>query len=240
LHNRSYHDTTGRRPSRDPIGYEGGPNLYEYCEGDPVNEADPEGLRALYAYDRSALRNLDGAVGRFKVDANLVKGAHLRIGNAIAASKSAAADPPGLKVALWGLNHLGDSRYGFMGSLPASGVGAVGPKSWKCNRLVADAYAVGAGLWYGSSFPRMRGTQWPYTANDLVNPRLRMRHLRVVSSPKVGDVVALKAPGGPGHSTLNLGGGMLLPYAGPDGVKVGTFEGVYEGHVSYVFRHYVP
>ncbi|HEY3281848.1 MAG TPA: RHS repeat-associated core domain-containing protein [Armatimonadota bacterium] len=28
----------------DPIGYEGGPNLYEYCDGDPVNGADSMGL----------------------------------------------------------------------------------------------------------------------------------------------------------------------------------------------------
>ncbi|MCW8129163.1 MAG: RHS repeat-associated core domain-containing protein [Planctomycetota bacterium] len=44
LRNRYYSPTTGRFISADPIGYEGGLNLYNYCGGDPVNYGDPMGL----------------------------------------------------------------------------------------------------------------------------------------------------------------------------------------------------
>ena len=41
---RYYSPALGRFVSRDPIGYDGGINLYAYCGGDPVNYRDPEGL----------------------------------------------------------------------------------------------------------------------------------------------------------------------------------------------------
>ena len=42
--NRYYDPDTGRYLSPDPIGLEGGLNLYAYVENDPVNWVDPEGL----------------------------------------------------------------------------------------------------------------------------------------------------------------------------------------------------
>ena len=41
--NRYYDPGNGRWLTRDPIGYAGGANLYGYCGGGPVNEADPSG-----------------------------------------------------------------------------------------------------------------------------------------------------------------------------------------------------
>jgi RHS repeat-associated protein len=42
--NRFYHPAMGRFISEDPIGFDGGLNLYAYCGGDPVNFSDPLGL----------------------------------------------------------------------------------------------------------------------------------------------------------------------------------------------------
>ncbi len=42
---RFYDPSTGRYISADPIGLDGGMNLYAYVEGDPVNFIDPEGLK---------------------------------------------------------------------------------------------------------------------------------------------------------------------------------------------------
>ena len=44
---RFYDPETGRYLSPDPIGLDGGMNLYAYVEGDPVNWVDPIGLRTL-------------------------------------------------------------------------------------------------------------------------------------------------------------------------------------------------
>jgi RHS repeat-associated protein len=41
VRNRYYSPILGRWLTRDPIGYQGGKNLYEYCGGRPVTAIDP-------------------------------------------------------------------------------------------------------------------------------------------------------------------------------------------------------
>ncbi|WP_158261262.1 MULTISPECIES: RHS repeat-associated core domain-containing protein [Pirellulaceae] len=43
VRNRVYHPKLGRWLTKDPLGMVDGPNLYEYCAGDPVNLIDPSG-----------------------------------------------------------------------------------------------------------------------------------------------------------------------------------------------------
>jgi RHS repeat-associated protein len=49
LGHRYYDPGTGKFINRDPIGYQGGANLYAFCGGNPVNEMDPEGTDAVEA-----------------------------------------------------------------------------------------------------------------------------------------------------------------------------------------------
>ncbi len=44
---RYYDPERGAWLTRDPIGYEGGENLFEYCGGEPVNRVDPDGKNPL-------------------------------------------------------------------------------------------------------------------------------------------------------------------------------------------------
>ncbi len=49
LTHRYYDPGTGKFINRDPIGYEGGQNLYGFADGNPVNESDPDGTTAADA-----------------------------------------------------------------------------------------------------------------------------------------------------------------------------------------------
>ena len=62
--NRQYHPALGTFVTRDPIGYDGGINLFEYVKGRPTVWVDPKGLysasQTIPGYDGTVL--LDQAV----------------------------------------------------------------------------------------------------------------------------------------------------------------------------------
>lgn len=59
---RWYDPVTGRWLSKDPIGLSGGLNLYAFCEGDPVNKTDPDGMSWKGVLDliKEVVKNLLG------------------------------------------------------------------------------------------------------------------------------------------------------------------------------------
>jgi len=55
VRNRHYHPTLGRWVRRDPVGYAGGTNLYEYSRGRAAIMTDPMGLLPLNGWDYAEL-----------------------------------------------------------------------------------------------------------------------------------------------------------------------------------------
>ncbi|MDX2176763.1 MAG: RHS repeat-associated core domain-containing protein, partial [Candidatus Sumerlaeia bacterium] len=78
LRARWYSPLEGRFLTMDPIGYDGGYNVYMYCGGDPVNWRDPWGLKKYLFYvfvrqpgeggDRDAFETSQAEDGRVSVD----------------------------------------------------------------------------------------------------------------------------------------------------------------------------
>ena len=56
LRNRYYQPSTGRFLQRDPIGYAGGLNLFQFAGADPINFQDPSGLDPNWKVPRNAVR----------------------------------------------------------------------------------------------------------------------------------------------------------------------------------------
>jgi len=71
LTHRYYDPGAGKFINRDPIGYQGGANLYGFCDGNPVNGSDPLGLWNIY----KAIYTGDGDASDAVYDAAVAQGA---------------------------------------------------------------------------------------------------------------------------------------------------------------------
>lgn len=164
----------------------------------------------------------------------------------------AAAPKPRLLALRWALSQYvtGPVRAGYAkdvrnqhldGSVTSFGAG-----NYKCNKLVADAYAVGADVglstgkdWIspgeGKGWPAMRdgNSSWPPKANELARANWNIRSLtdaRLLrqpgepkAQPELGDLIAFPSEGEFGHVGLYVGKNLILS-AKETGIEIGPIE----------------
>lgn len=65
--NRYYDSVAGRWLTSDPLGHDGGPNLFTYANGDPINFDDPDGLVGRATFQ--LMQDMGNSVGRLASDA---------------------------------------------------------------------------------------------------------------------------------------------------------------------------
>jgi hypothetical protein len=182
----------------------------------------------------------------------------------IAAVPTGSADPANLRAAEWGIGLLGtpaSSSYGYGGTVKSPGMTAIGAPFPKCNIFVANAYAIGAGLGFGSGGVPTSITHPLYGLGFITHtyppgatnwggskPLGDFSFLgsyatpSAVSGQQVGDIVAFN--GGTGnhhHVTLSLGGNLLI-YAGAASVKTQTlmYDWAHEGESTITIHRYAP
>ncbi len=117
---RYYNPQTGRYITSDPIGLEGGINLFAYVSGDPLRRADPWGLSTL-TFDRSS-----GTITLYTSNGTIV-GSYPAANNAEIGSRGAWA--PGTYSYAYHTTHKDDSpnsTYGTYGNFVFNVPGCVG------------------------------------------------------------------------------------------------------------------
>lgn len=237
--NRWYDPSTARWLTRDPIGYEGGSNLYGYVGGNPVGGVDPSGLRSLTSLDIGRLKKLYAA----GAPTNLINGAVRMCKSAIASVPNGSADPANLRALWWAIDELGSHRYEARDFYNRASLPLHLRPGPKCNLFAADAYAQGAGVGYGGNGvptkPYKLGMNRPFLANELSDISCSMPNFPPVSIAALGDIIAFHSSTGLGHTTLKLGPSLLI-YASGGGAKIGCFDDVKPRFEGFVIRTYAP
>lgn len=186
--------------------------------------------------------------------------------------------PPRLKALTWALSLYTNEDYRVTYAYATKSNGSILTKSalesasldatklrvstynaydWKCNKLVADAYAVGAGV--GLSIGKTLGGEklkgngypaayecvgsncylWAPQANILAKLNHNVRSLTFAkiprsrndpqAQPELGDIMCFPSDGGLGHSSLYLGRKLIIS-AKTDGIELETEEYETEMH----------
>ncbi len=93
---RHYDATLGRFLSRDPIGFDGGLNLYEYAGSSPVTYTDPDGLK--FVFDKSLspqqIKKVQGWINLNKKEGSPIRGMMLKL----------ETDPRAINIKNWSNN----------------------------------------------------------------------------------------------------------------------------------------
>ena len=150
-------------------------------------------------------------------------------------------NPSNLKVLYWAIDQLGyDWGSTHTASLP--GMLSISAPD-QCNYFVGSAYAYGAGATHWPTGWRAL-SHWfkPYAADaNTLASRGGVEHTKIVGLPEPGDIVSFHKPGNDsGHTSLFLGGNLII-YAGGFGIgKIGTVEDNSADHDGIVNRKYVP
>jgi len=210
--NRYYAPSLGRFISRDPIGFDGGINLYAYGFGDPVNYSDPEGLDGISDWIHGAL-DLGGMVPAFGAIPDLANaGLHWLEGNKGAATASLGAAIP----------ILGDSAKGtwmayraYKASRNTTKVARAASKPIKAADELAEAGLCGK-LWNKST--QFRGNK-VYQRDDLIDVN-RKDALGLTNLDRMKQGLA---PFGPDGKPINLHH-MLQTADGPIAEMTTTFH----------------
>ena len=148
--------TVGRWLQPDPIGLEGGLNLYEYSANDPVNYIDPAGLDPYSALERAAINgyNNGGFWGGLQANLALLGTTGLDVlgGRGVAASAAASGEASGKgqigrAIGYGGLTiaQMGLSAWGTGGL--AGSIGKAGAAGREAIDVVVDDSAAYAKYW---------------------------------------------------------------------------------------------
>ncbi|HAG82949.1 MAG TPA: hypothetical protein DCL61_17750 [Cyanobacteria bacterium UBA12227] len=156
-----------------------------------------------------------------------VKTAKANLLNDIGAVPRGTEDPERLLATLWSLHiwATDPSSYAKAVAIPNNGLNVrdFPANSYKCNRFVGDAYAVGARAGYGihgrgGSFPTGKPgfldlrPGYPVSANELAstNPAEgSLTNLPVTQDPQIGDIISFPSTG-IAHTGINLGNNVYI------------------------------
>jgi len=150
--NRYYDPEVGRYISADPIGLNGGMNLYAYVQNNPVNWVDPWGLVSCHDYVDSLMGDWKAASGNNTVlGQNLLNQRHTTLTNATGFRSELVAGGQGGAVSRHVYGHAGAIlRYGWIIGHGASALNETidwaqrfqpGRTSQESNAEIADDWA---------------------------------------------------------------------------------------------------